>query len=37
LQKAGQFKGKTLKAEDEFDLRFADLTDKSQTTAELGD
>lgn len=37
LQKAGQFKGKSLKAEDEFDLRFADLNDKSQTTAELGD
>jgi sulfonate transport system substrate-binding protein len=37
LQKAGQFKGKTLKAEDEFDLRFADLSDKSQTAAELGD
>ncbi|MBB3458772.1 sulfonate transport system substrate-binding protein [Rhizobium sp. BK313] len=36
LQKAGQFKGKTLKAEEEFDLRFADLTDKSQTAAELG-
>ncbi|MDF2998608.1 MAG: hypothetical protein K0R27_4245 [Xanthobacteraceae bacterium] len=29
LQAAGQFKGKTLKAEDEFDLRYKDLTDRS--------
>jgi sulfonate transport system substrate-binding protein len=36
LQKAGQFKGKTLKAEEEFDLRFADLNDKSPTSAEIG-
>ncbi len=36
LQKAGQFKGKILKAEDEFDLRFADLNDKSPTSAEIG-
>lgn len=29
LQAAGQFKGKTLKAEDEFDLRYQDLSDRS--------
>jgi sulfonate transport system substrate-binding protein len=36
LQSAGQFKGKTLKAEDEFDLRYADLNAKSPTAAEVG-
>lgn len=30
LQGAGQFKGKVLKAEDEFDLRFKDVSDKSK-------
>lgn len=32
LQAAGAFSGKTLRAEDEFDLRFATLTEKSPTT-----
>ncbi len=36
LQKAGQFKGKTLKAEEEFDLRFAGLNDKSPAAGEAG-
>ena len=31
LQKAGQFKGKTLKAADEFDLRFKDLNESTDT------
>lgn len=35
LQAAGSFKGKKLKAEDEFDLRFDGLNDKSKTSAEL--
>lgn len=35
LQSAGNFKGKTLKAEDEFDLRFDGLNEKSRTAAEL--
>jgi sulfonate transport system substrate-binding protein len=35
LQAAGSFKGKTLKAQDEFDLRFDGLSNKSKTAAEL--
>jgi sulfonate transport system substrate-binding protein len=35
LQAAGNFKGKTLKAEEEFDLRFDGLNDKSKTSGEL--
>lgn len=35
LQAAGNFKGKDLKAEDEFDHRFDGLNDKSESAAEL--
>jgi sulfonate transport system substrate-binding protein len=35
LQAAGQFKGKALPAEGEFDLRFADLNEKSRSAKEL--
>lgn len=35
LQAAGNFKGKELKAEDEFDNRFDGLNDKSKSAAEL--
>ncbi|RVB73273.1 MULTISPECIES: ABC transporter substrate-binding protein [unclassified Mesorhizobium] len=35
LQSAGQFKGRVLKAEDEFDLRFDGLSDKSKSATEL--
>lgn len=35
LQSAGQFKGKPLAAEAEFDLRFADLNEKSPSAKEL--
>jgi ABC-type nitrate/sulfonate/bicarbonate transport systems, periplasmic components len=35
LQAAGNFQGKELKAEDEFDHRFDGLNDKSKTAAEL--
>jgi hypothetical protein len=36
LQSAGAFKGKPLKAEEEFDLRFADLNAASPTAQEVG-
>jgi sulfonate transport system substrate-binding protein len=36
LQSAGAFKGKPLKAEEEFDLRFADLNAASPTAREVG-
>ncbi|WP_313592058.1 ABC transporter substrate-binding protein [Agrobacterium cavarae] len=35
LQAAGSFKGKTLKAEDEFDHRFEGLNEKSKSSSEL--
>jgi sulfonate transport system substrate-binding protein len=36
LQSAGAFKGKPLKADEEFDLRFADLSASSKTASEVG-
>lgn len=35
LQAAGQFKGKSLPADGEFDLRFADLNERSRSAKEL--
>ncbi len=35
LQSAGQFKGKALSAEGEFDPRFADINEKSRSAKEL--
>ncbi|WP_271898945.1 ABC transporter substrate-binding protein [Candidatus Phyllobacterium onerii] len=35
LQSAGQFKGKALPADGEFDLRFADLNERSRSAKEL--
>ena len=34
LQAAGQFKGKTLKAEEQFDLRYKDLSDRSPAASD---